>query len=269
MASTMVKPTTTSSIGMTENIIIQARPKHTPDSGHLPPIQKGLVSVREIPSTTEHRVMSPVSTGHILGEGAAIFTDMTETMLTALDQQMALSDEAQKTEGSLLRNLLVPGQVSSHGNIEESKTKPLPVTKAESKYQDLYLLVAEIYKISIRFYGYMDSMSADGNPMILVELTALSSLAKSIPITQSSHMPAISDTLPPISDILEPASNEQVRSTYLERQMRQMGSINRLPPDMPSLEDGIVQGAKSLEERIQSFGEETKSKGSRNRNHIE
>ena len=38
---------------------------------------------------------------HIIGEGAAIFTDMTETMLTTLDQQMALSSEAQKPEGSL------------------------------------------------------------------------------------------------------------------------------------------------------------------------
>ena len=65
-----------------------------------------------------------MSTGHILGEGAAIFTDMTETMLTTLDQQMALSDKAQKPEGSLLSNLLVPGQVSNHGSIEESKTKP-------------------------------------------------------------------------------------------------------------------------------------------------
>ena len=146
-------------------------------------------------------------------------------------------------------------------------------------------------------------MSADGNPMILVELTALSyrygttiyavdqvngtmydkfsvgfrviserttlelqykdasldgvyvsmhpvpmstlpgmtqmvaPLAKSTTITQSSQMPAISDTLPPVRDILEPASNEQVKSTYLERQMRQMGSIIRLPSDMPSLED--------------------------------
>ena len=43
-------------------------------------------------------------------------------------------------------------------------------------------------------------------------------LAKSTPITQSSQMPAISDTLSPISDILEPASNEQARSAYLERQ---------------------------------------------------
>ena len=37
---------------------------------------------------------------HGLGEGAAIFTDMTETMLTALDKQMALSDMTQKPKGS-------------------------------------------------------------------------------------------------------------------------------------------------------------------------
>ena len=66
-ASSMVMPTTTLSMGMTENIMIWARPKHTPDSGHPPPNQRGLVSVREIPSTTEHRVVSPMSTGHITG----------------------------------------------------------------------------------------------------------------------------------------------------------------------------------------------------------
>ena len=66
--------------------------------------------------------------------------------------------------------------------------------------------------------------------------------------------------LPPIRDILGPTSNEQVRSTYLERQMRQMGSINKLPSDMPSLEDGMVQRPESLQERIQSFCWENKVK---------
>ena len=42
-------------------------------------------------------VVSPSS--EIIGEGAAIFTDMTETMLTALDQKMAMSSDAQKLEG--------------------------------------------------------------------------------------------------------------------------------------------------------------------------
>ena len=45
----------------------------------------------------EHRVVSPNS--GIIGEGAAIFTDMTETILNALDQQMAMSSDAQKMEG--------------------------------------------------------------------------------------------------------------------------------------------------------------------------
>ena len=65
-------------------------------------------------------------------------------------------------------------------------------------------------------------------------------------------MSAISDTLPPIRDILEPASNEQVRSTYLERQMRQMDSI-KLPSDMSSLEYGMVPRPESLQDRIQIF----------------
>ena len=52
-----------------------------------------------------------MSTEHILGEGAAIFSDMKDIMLTTLDQQMALSDEAQKPEGSLMSNLLIPRSI--------------------------------------------------------------------------------------------------------------------------------------------------------------
>ena len=73
-------------------------------------------------------------------------------------------------------------------------------------------------------------------------------------------MPTIPSTLPPVRDILEPTSNEQARSNYLERQMRQMGSITELPSDMPSLEDGMVQRPESLQERIQSFCQENKVK---------
>ena len=42
--------------------------------------------------------------------------------------------------------------------------------------------------------------------------------------------------MPPVRDILEPASNEQARADYLERQMRHMSSISRLPSDIPPLE---------------------------------
>ena len=84
-----------------------ARPKYTPDSEYPLPSQRGLVSVgKGYQSPTEHSVVSPVGTGHILGKGAAIFTDMTETMLTALDKQMILSDTVQQPEGSSLSKFL-------------------------------------------------------------------------------------------------------------------------------------------------------------------
>ena len=64
--------------------------------------------------------------GHILGERATIFTDMTETMLTALDKQMALSDTAQKPEGSSLSTFLTPRQISSHDDISQGNVEPCP-----------------------------------------------------------------------------------------------------------------------------------------------
>ena len=73
-------PSTITNEDMAENLMVGARPKHTPDSGQLLPDQREHVFRGEVPSMIGPRV----------GEGAAIFTDMTETMLTALDQEMAL-----------------------------------------------------------------------------------------------------------------------------------------------------------------------------------
>ena len=73
-----------------------------------------------------------------------------------------------------MSNILIPGQISSCSNIEESKTIPRTTNKIEDKFPDLYLLVTENYKISNRFYGYTASVSADNNLMILVEFTGLS-----------------------------------------------------------------------------------------------
>ena len=89
-----------------------------------------------------------MSTGHIIGEGAAIFTDMTETMLTALNQQMALSSKAQKPKGSLTDNVLTPGQIVGGSNIGEFKTRSQTTHDTKDIYPDLYLPVAENYRIS-------------------------------------------------------------------------------------------------------------------------
>ena len=73
---------------------------------------------------SEKQVVSP-SSGYIIGEGAAIFTDMTETVLYALDRQMALSTEAQKPESSLTDDM------------GHTRSEVMSVTK--DTYPDLYL----------------------------------------------------------------------------------------------------------------------------------
>ena len=311
------------SAGVIENPTVRIRP--IPDSGPLPGCQKEHVSASADPSMMGHRVVSPISAGHLIGEGAAIFTDMTETTLTDLDQQMALSSEAQKPEGSLTNNVLTYGQIIDSSKVGEFQTRSQITHDTKDIYPDLYLPVAENYKISDQFYGYTDNMSTDNNPVVLVELTGLSyrygtsiyavdrvngtmyskcsvgyrvineratvkpqfrptsledeytlmqptyantlpgtpsmvtPLAKSTPITQALQLPKISAVLPHVRDILEPALNEQARTAYLERQMKDMGGV-RLLSDIPSLEDGVSLGPESLPKRIQSFCQERRDK---------
>ena len=73
---------------------------------------------------------------------------MTETMLTALDQQMALSSEAQKPEGSLTDNVLTSGQITGNSKVREFQTRSQTIHDTKDIYPDLYLPVAENYKIS-------------------------------------------------------------------------------------------------------------------------
>ena len=131
---------------MTESPMGRIKP--IPDSGLPPTGRREHVSVSAEPSMRGHRVVSPVSTGHIIGEGAAIFTDMTETMLTTLDQQMALSSEAQKPEGSLTHNVLTSGQIVGGSKVGEFQTRSQAMHNTKDIYPDLYLPVTENYRIS-------------------------------------------------------------------------------------------------------------------------
>ena len=74
-----------------------------------------------------------------------------------------LSSETQKPESPLRNNALTTGQTRYH---RTSDTK--------DSYPHLYLPVLENYRISDKFYGHLDSLSADSNPMVLVELQGLS-----------------------------------------------------------------------------------------------
>ena len=134
----------------------------------------------------------PAGVGHILEE-AAVFTDMTETMLTYLDKQMAQPDTVQRSVSSPVNTLhnpdpmltqseprqgtpvtRAPQPLQSPVPTQEPKKLPIPPITGENVYPDLYLPVTENHKISDKFYGCSDSVSADNNPMILVELNGLS-----------------------------------------------------------------------------------------------
>ena len=100
----------------------------------------------------------------IIGEGAAVFTDMTETILDTLDRQVKSSTNTHLDKESLPQEKLK--EMISDRN-------PQGLTQTEI-YPDLFLPVRENYRISDRFRGYSDHMSTDNNPMVLVELHNLS-----------------------------------------------------------------------------------------------
>ena len=52
---------------------------------------------------------------------------------------------------------------------KEPKTPP-----QKEDYSDLFLPIMENYRISDRFHGYLDSLSTDNNPMVLVKMNNLS-----------------------------------------------------------------------------------------------
>ena len=119
----------------------------------------------------EHRVVSPSS--GIIGEGASIFTDMTETILNALDQQMAMSSDAQKMEGIPIGKDMTNRQPIGDNQMHKTQGRAQVTSDTKEKYPDLFLPVAENYRISNHFCGNSDSLSADNNPMVLVELKFL------------------------------------------------------------------------------------------------
>ena len=71
-------------------------------------------------------------------------------------------------------NVLTTGQLNGSNKVRESQFRSQVTHDTKDTYPDLCLPVAENYRIHDQSYGYMDSMSADNNLMILVELTGLS-----------------------------------------------------------------------------------------------
>ena len=79
-------------------------------------------------------VVSPSS--EIIGEGAAIFTDMTETILSVLDKQVVMSPDKPQTKG-----------LSSNDNQIKGTQGREPITSLQKEgYPDLFLPIVENYR---------------------------------------------------------------------------------------------------------------------------
>ena len=119
----------------------------------------------------KHRVVSPSL--EIIGEGAAIFTDMTETILNTLDRWMAVSSGVQKLEGLPIGEDVTIRQIGDD-QMDKTQGRTQQTSDPKERYPDLFLPVAENHRISDQFCGYSDNLSTDNNPMVLVELKSLS-----------------------------------------------------------------------------------------------
>ena len=195
---------TSSSIGM----IVRPKTKSVSSHGSLMP--KGNVEgERDVP-TSSHP---------IIGESAAMCTDMTDTMLKVLDRRMAVTAQARELENTLAENTYALGQIRQG----ETGYLPDPVTCRSLSSQP----------------SYMNTMPRTTNV--------------GIPMAESTPVPQIGPTLyrptptPRVRDILEPLANEQARAKYLERQMRHIQGICLPPSENQSLEE------ESLPRKIQEY----------------
>ena len=90
---------------------------------------------------------------------------MTETILDVLDKQVAMPPGTQQQ---------IKGLSSDDNQIKVTQGEESKTSIQKEDYPDLFLPVVENYRISDCFCGYLDSLSADNNPMVLVELDNLS-----------------------------------------------------------------------------------------------
>ena len=161
----------------------------------------------------------PIKSHPIIGESAAMFTDMADTMLKVLNRRTAAAAQAQELEDTLAENAYALGQDG------QSMTSylPKPVTSVSLPTQPLY----------------MNTVPRTTNV--------------GIPIAESTPVPQIGPTLhgptptPRVCDILEPVASEQARARYLEEQMRHIEGLPLTPSESWSLEE------ESLSRKIQEY----------------
>ena len=140
----------------------------------------------------------------IIGESAAMFMDMTDTMLKVLDRRMAVVAQAQEIENTLAENAYALDQKRQSTTGHSLSSYP----------------------------SYMNTVPRTTSMGIPI--------AESTPVPQigpTLHRPT---PTPQVRDILDPLAPELARAKYLERQMRHMKSVQLPPSESQSLEEGSL-----------------------------
>ena len=140
----------------------------------------------------------------IIGESAAMFTDMTDTMLKVLDRRMAIAAQARELENTLAENAYALDQKKQSTTGHSLSSYP----------------------------SYMNTVPRTTSMGIPI--------AESTPVPQIGPMLYRPTPTPQVRDILEPVASEQARARYLEEQMRHIEGIHLAPSESRSLEEGSL-----------------------------
>ena len=137
----------------------------------------------------------------IIGESAAMFTDMTDMMLKVLDRRMAAVAQARELEDTLAENAYALDQKRQSITGHSLSSHP----------------------------SYMNTVPRTTSMGIPI--------AESTPVPQIGPMLYRPTPTPQVRDIKEPLANEGARGKYLERQMRHIQGICLPPSENQSLEE--------------------------------
>ena len=140
----------------------------------------------------------------IIGESAAMFTDMTDMMLKVLDRRMAAAAQARELENTLAENAYALDQKRQSTTGHSLSSHP----------------------------SYMNTVPRTTSVGIPI--------AESTPVPQIGPTFFRPIPTPRVCDIIEPSANEQARAKYLERQMRHIKGVRLPPSDSQSFEEGSL-----------------------------
>ena len=157
--------------------------------GNRTPTTSSMIVRPKTKSVRPKESIESESSHPIIGESAAMFTDMTDTMLKVLDRRMAIVAQARELENNLAEQAYALDQ-----------KKQSTIGHSLSPYPSYMNIVPRTTSMSIP-------------------------IAESTPVPQMGPMLYRPTPTPRVRDILEPVASEQAHARYLGEQMRHMKSV--------------------------------------------